>query len=64
MEASPYGLKLIELCSPDTSGDLAVWILSELLLTLTRFVAMGAVELSAFAVIDGLVGRELPELEV
>jgi hypothetical protein len=63
MEISPYGLKLIELCFAATSGDLAVWILSVLRLTLTRFVAVGAVELSAFGLLDGLADRELPVLE-
>jgi hypothetical protein len=43
---------------PDKSGDLAVWILSKLLLTLTRFVA-GVVEPS----ISGLSDLELPELD-
>jgi hypothetical protein len=58
IDDSSRGLKQIELCSPATSGVLAVWILSKLLLTLTRFVAVGAVELVAFALLDGLVDRE------
>jgi hypothetical protein len=46
------------------SGDLAFWILSELLLTLTRFVAAGAIDPSALALLDGLVDRELTMLEL
>jgi hypothetical protein len=47
----------------DKSGDLAVWILSELLLTLTRFVATGGVEESVLMPINGLADLELPELD-
>ena len=49
---------------PDKSGDLAVWILSKLLLTLTRFVAAGVVEPSVLAPLNGLTDLELPELDV
>jgi hypothetical protein len=59
IDASLQGLKSIELCCPGMSGDLAVGILSKLLLTLTRFVAVGAVEPSASALLDGLVDPEL-----
>ena len=60
-----YRSKSIALNSldPDKSGVLAVWILSKLLLTLTRFVATGAVEPSVLIPINGLAGLEVLELE-
>lgn len=55
-----YRSKSIALNSldPDKSGDLAVWILSKLLLTLTRFVAAVGAEPSALIPINGLADPE------
>ena len=60
MDTSVYCPKSIALYSLDRvkRGDLAVWILSKLLLTLTRLVA-GAAGTS----IIGLADLELPELD-
>lgn len=57
-----YALKSMALCSPVTRGVLADGTLSELLLTLTRFVATGD-ELSPPAPLEGLTDLELNMLE-
>ncbi len=52
------------LWTPGTRGDLALGTLSELLLTLTRFVATGVDDPSVHPPLDGLADLELPLLEL
>ena len=63
IDTSAYASKSIVLCAPSTRGDLAVGTLSELLLTLTRFVATRGDEPSVLPPLDGLADLELPTLE-